>query len=46
MRWFFLLLVVAGNEALFDSTSFTRVIDGIAFNLFPSSLLLFRFGFF
>jgi len=50
MRWFFLLfimmLVVAGNAVIFDSSSATRVIDGIAFNLFPLSLLMFWFGFY
>ncbi len=48
MRWFFLLfimlLVVTGNAVIFDSSSSTRVIDWIAFNLFPLSLVLFWFG--
>ncbi len=50
MRWFFLLfimlLVVTGNAVIFDSSSSTRVIDWIAFNLFPLSLVLFWFGFY
>jgi hypothetical protein len=48
MRWFFLLfimlLVIVGNAVIFDSSSSTRVIDCIAFNLFPLSLVLFWFG--
>ncbi|MFB2862707.1 hypothetical protein [Aeromonas sp. MdU4] len=50
MRWFFLLfimlLVVTGNAVIFDSSSSTRVIDWIAFNLFPLSMILFWFGFY
>ena len=50
MRWFFLLfimlLVVAGNAVIFDSSSSTRVIDYIAFNLLPLSLVFFWFGFY
>lgn len=48
MKWIFMLciilLVVAGNAVIFDSSSSTRVINGIAFNLFPLSLILFWFG--
>ena len=39
-----MLLVVTGNAVIFDSSSSTRVIDWIAFNLFPLSLVLFWFG--
>ncbi|WP_156034050.1 hypothetical protein [Aeromonas jandaei] len=41
-----MLLVVTGNAVIFDSSSSTRVIDWIAFNLFPLSLVLFWFGFY
>lgn len=41
-----MLLVVTGNAVIFDSSSSTRVIDWIAFNLFPLSLILFWFGFY
>ena len=41
-----MLLVVTGNAVIFDSSSSTRVIDCIAFNLFPLSLVLFWFGFY
>lgn len=50
MRWFFLLfimlLVVAGNAVILDSSSSTRMIDYIAFNLCSLSLVLFWFGFY
>ena len=41
-----MLLVVTGNAVIFDSSSSTRVIDCIAFNLFPLSLVLFWLGFY
>ncbi|ELC7281172.1 hypothetical protein RJO76_002262 [Aeromonas veronii] len=41
-----MLLVVTGNAVIFDSSLSARVIDCIAFNLFPLSLVLFWFGFY
>ncbi len=44
MRWIFLafvaLLAAAGNAAIFESLSLSRVIGGIAFNLFILALLM------